>query len=302
MIRKGLLASVALACGLFSGVARPPPRAMQPGMRRWRSSSRRRSPQTPVFAVYAGRHEFDGQLPDFSAAVLAAKRSRRLEAAKRARWPSIPRSLDADRRVERDYLLSVIEKALFWQSEAEWPYRNPAFYFDAIDPEIYLSKPYAPLDQRMRGFIAYAESDAARRAADPRQPAHAAAPSRCIDYGVKAFGGYAEFFAKDVPSRLRVGQRSAAAGGAGRGDEGCVEGHAGTGGLARGATRHGDAGLRPGPEALRAHARGDGAGDGAARQAGGRRARGHGPQPQGVARSCAPSTRRGRACMPASTR
>ena len=38
-----------------------------------------------------------------------------------------PATLDADRRLEREYLLSVIDKALFWQREAQWPYRNPAF-------------------------------------------------------------------------------------------------------------------------------------------------------------------------------
>lgn len=152
----------------------------------------------PSSAVYAGRHEFDGQLPDFSAAGLQ-KEAARLEAAKRATLAIDPASLDPDRRVEREYLLAVIERSLFWQVEARWPYRNPAFYFDAIDPEIYLSKPYAPLEQRMRAFIAYARA-LPRAAGQIRANLQTPLPAPIIEYGVKAFGGYADFFSQDVPA------------------------------------------------------------------------------------------------------
>jgi uncharacterized protein (DUF885 family) len=197
MICKALLASVALACGLCSEWA-----AAAPGDAAWDAQVARFVEETftanPSFAVYAGRHEFDGQLPDFSAASLR-KEVARLEAARRAALAVDPASLDADRHIERDYLLAVIDKALFWQSEAQWPYRNPAYYFDAIDPEIYLSKPYAPLDQRMRGFIAYAKA-LPRVTQQIRANLRTPLAEPIIDYGVKAFGGYAEFFAKDAPA------------------------------------------------------------------------------------------------------
>ncbi len=150
----------------------------------------------PSAAVYAGRHEFDGRLPDFSAKALSAEASR-LEAARRATAAFEPSGLDAGRRVEREYLLSVIDGSLFWQVEAKWPERNPSWYLGAIDPEIYLSKPYAPLETRMRAFIAYANAlpEATRQIrANLRPPL--AAP--IIDYGVNAFGGYADFFAGDA--------------------------------------------------------------------------------------------------------
>jgi hypothetical protein len=150
----------------------------------------------PSAAVYQGRHEFDGRLPDFSTAGLE-KEIARLEAARAATKAIDPQTLDADRQVEREYLLSVIEGDLFWLSEAKWPWRNPAYYFDAIDPEIYLSKPYAPLETRMRAFIRYAEKlpVATRQIrANLRTPL----PAPIIDYGEKAFDGYADFFAHDV--------------------------------------------------------------------------------------------------------
>lgn len=150
----------------------------------------------PSSAVYAGRHEFDGRLPDFSARSLAAEAGR-LEAARKATAAFDPSGLDAGRRIEREYLLSVIDGNLFWQVEAKWPERNPGWYLGAIDPEIYLSKPYAPLETRMRAFIRYANAlpqATEQIRANLRPPL--AAP--IIDYGVNAFGGYADFFAGDA--------------------------------------------------------------------------------------------------------
>ena len=195
MIRKGFRQVVALASLLLSATA-----WSAPGDAAWDARVARFIEDTfaanPTFAVYAGRHEYDGRLPDFSAAALQ-KEDARLLAATQSIQAVDPASLDAERRREREYLLAVIEKTLFWRTEAQWPYRNPAFYFDSIDPEIYLSKPYAPLEQRMRAFIAYARAlpgATSQIRANLRTPL--AAP--IIDYGVNAFGGYAEFFARDV--------------------------------------------------------------------------------------------------------
>jgi uncharacterized protein (DUF885 family) len=195
MMCRGLATAAALAAGLFAGMA-----SAAPGDAAWDGQVARFIEDTfaanPSFAVYAGRHEYDGRLPDFSAAGLQ-REAARLEAAKKAALTVDPATLDAERRMERDYLLSVLEKQLFWQSEAQWPYRNPAYYFDAIDPEIYLSKPYAPLEQRMQAFITYAQAlPAATRQIRANLRTPLAAP--IIDYGVKAFGGYAEFFTSDV--------------------------------------------------------------------------------------------------------
>ncbi|MFO1405957.1 MAG: DUF885 domain-containing protein [Steroidobacteraceae bacterium] len=150
----------------------------------------------PSFAVYAGLHQYDGRLPDFSPAGIAHETAR-LQAARTATMLFAPDQLDADRRIEREYLLSVIDKSLFWMVEARWPQRNPAWYFDAIDPEIYLSKPYAPLEVRIKAFTAYLNAlPAAIDGIRANLQTPLAAP--IIDYGVNAFGGYAEFFAKDA--------------------------------------------------------------------------------------------------------
>jgi hypothetical protein len=195
MIRKGFLVAATLV-----GLLHAPLVPAAPGDASWDAHVAQfvegYFAANPSAAVYAGRHEFDGRLPDFSAASLKVEATRLREA--RARTLAFDAAtLDADRRVERDYLLTVIDKALFWQVEARWPQRNPEFYFDAIDPEIYLSKPYAPLETRMRAFIAYAKAvplATQQIRANLRTPL--AAP--IIEYGANAFGGYADFFAGDV--------------------------------------------------------------------------------------------------------
>ena len=195
MIRKGFLQAVALASMLLSAAA-----WSAPGDAAWDAYVARFIEESfaanPTFAVYAGRHEYDGRLPDFSAAALQ-KEDARLLAARQAILAVDPAGLDAERQREREYLLAVVDKTLFWRTEAQWPYRNPAFYFESIDPEIYLSKPYAPLAERLQAFVAYARAlPAATRQIRANLRTPLAAP--IIDYGVNAFGGYAEFFARDV--------------------------------------------------------------------------------------------------------
>ncbi len=150
----------------------------------------------PDAAVGAGRHEFDGKLPDFSRAAIDRDIAR-LHAA-RQRAMAFSASLNPQQSFERNYVLAVIDGDLFWLETAQWPYRNPSYYADSTDPNVYLTRPYAPLDQRMRAFIAYARALPAalqQVSANLRTPM----PRTYIDRGRLGFGGLAEYFEKDVP-------------------------------------------------------------------------------------------------------
>src|SRR6266436_7163651 len=78
------------------------------------------------FAVRAGRHEFDGKLPDWSAGGLA-KEIKRLHAEKDRVAKFRDSELNERERFERDYLDSVIDADLFWFESVEWPFRCPQF-------------------------------------------------------------------------------------------------------------------------------------------------------------------------------
>ena len=150
----------------------------------------------PVTAVYAGRHDFDGRLPDLSEAALRGDVAR-IE-PERARILAVDaRQLSESRQRERAYLLAALDADLFWKKEAEWPRRNPAFYLGLLDPEIYLSKPYASLEKRMRAYIAYAR-EIPRAASQIRANLRTPMPAPWIEYGSNAFGGFAQFYGNDV--------------------------------------------------------------------------------------------------------
>src|ERR1700728_4741016 len=150
----------------------------------------------PDIGVNAGRHEFDGKLPDFSKDANDREIFRLHSEHDRA--TAFNKGLDDRQRFERDYLLAAIDSDLFWLESAQWPYRNPYYYSNAVDPAVYLTRPYAPLDRRMRAFVDYetALPVALRQIqASLRTPM----PRTYVDLGRLTFGGLAQYFEHDVP-------------------------------------------------------------------------------------------------------
>ncbi|MDB5698327.1 MAG: hypothetical protein JWN69_1131, partial [Alphaproteobacteria bacterium] len=114
--------------------------------------------EDPAFAVYQGRHEFDGRLPDWSEAGLRRMGDfLRSSIAQARQFPD--GALSPPQRFERNYLIKVAEGRLFWLEDADEPHRNPAFYVGGgLDPNVYIARPYADAPTRMRAFIAFARN------------------------------------------------------------------------------------------------------------------------------------------------
>jgi uncharacterized protein (DUF885 family) len=150
----------------------------------------------PDAAVANGRHEFDGRLPDFSKAALDREIARlHSERAKAAAFAA--NHLDQRQQFERDYVIAQIDSDLFWLESARWPYRDPYFYSDAVDPQVYLTRPYAPLEQRMRAFINY-EKVLPTTLEQIRANLQTPMPRTYVDFGRLTFGGLAQYFDHDV--------------------------------------------------------------------------------------------------------
>lgn len=155
--------------------------------------------RNPTFSQWAGRHEHDGRLPDWSPEGIA-ERSAWLEEERERALAFDPDCLDERRRVERAALAAQIDSDLFWV-EGGWPWRNPIYYAGPMDPALYLTREYAPLEQRMRAYVEYAkaipETAAQVRAnlADPRRPM----PRTFAELGEMSFRGLAGYFESDVP-------------------------------------------------------------------------------------------------------
>jgi hypothetical protein len=151
----------------------------------------------PLFAVYQGRHEFDGKFPDWSEAGLQ-QWNRRLHQLRdsAATFPIAPS--DSAARFERDYLISEIDRDLFWSERADWPHRNPEFYTGLIDPNVYIAREYAPLAERMRSFTRYAGNLPAALA-NMRVNIHTPMAKPFAQIGQGRFAGLASYLKSDVP-------------------------------------------------------------------------------------------------------
>ena len=150
----------------------------------------------PAFAAQAGRHEFDGKLPNWSPRSLRL-RVLWLESIKQTaeRYPAA--SLNPAQTMERQYLLSVVQGELFWLQTMKAPYKNPMHYSEALDPNLYINRPYAPPAQRMRAFIQYAHN-IPRAAAQIRHNLHGPLPRTYINVGQNLFSGLAKFYANEA--------------------------------------------------------------------------------------------------------
>ena len=151
----------------------------------------------PSFAVYQGRHEFDGKLPDWSADGIkkwvAELRTWRDKAA-----AFDASSLDDKQKFERDYLVAVAGGDLFWLDSAEWPFKNPRYYAGPLDPNVYVAREYASPAERLKAYTAYARAVPAaieQIKTNLRTPL----PRPYLDIGKLTFGGFADYYQKDVP-------------------------------------------------------------------------------------------------------
>ena len=157
----------------------------------------------PPFAVQAGRHDFDGRLPDWSEAGLHSE-IERLHAARDEIERFDPESLDEGQRFERENLLAAVDLSLFWIERAESPWKNPDFYIgfwflgSGLSPDVYLTRPYAPLPDRMRAYVKWARA-VPQAVEQARTNLRTPLPRTYIDIGHTRYGGLATYLRDDVP-------------------------------------------------------------------------------------------------------
>ncbi len=155
----------------------------------------------PMMAFAAGRKEYAGRFPDWSPSGIATEVKRLKSVAAQAQTFDAAQLTDAQ-RFERDYLLAVVDRNLFWLEQAESPFRNPTFYFDwnldFLTPDPYLTKPYAPLDRRLQDFTRWL-SNIPTATAEIQGNLRTPMPRTWIDEGVARFGGMVGFLRDDAP-------------------------------------------------------------------------------------------------------
>jgi uncharacterized protein (DUF885 family) len=150
----------------------------------------------PFFAAQSGRHEFDGQMPDVSNHGIRREIARLHD--ERDQISAVdPKTLEPRERFDREYLLTVVDRDLFWMEKAKFPFSNPAWYIDKLDPDMYLNRNYAPLDVRMKAYIKYARA-IPKMVNDIKANLAPPLPKTYAELGIAQFGGLATFYTKDV--------------------------------------------------------------------------------------------------------
>jgi hypothetical protein len=149
----------------------------------------------PSTAVYQGDHRFDGKLPDWSEAGLATRIAFLRSVVSEAGGYT---GLSAHDVMERDNLVAVARRELFWIVDADRPHRNPAWYIDGgLDPNVYVSREYADKPTRMRAMIAVFDA-IPTAAANIRANLKAPLPASFVKHGVAGFGGFGEYYRGDA--------------------------------------------------------------------------------------------------------
>lgn len=147
----------------------------------------------PTFAASQGRHEYDGRLPDWSEQGL-----RRTVSFLRTSQDTADKftHLTPQESFERDYLQAVIRKSMFWEAIADQPHTNPAYYMGALSPSMYIARPYAPAETRLKAYISYLKAVPAA-VGQIKTNLKTPLPLPFVDYGKSAFGGLAEYYKGD---------------------------------------------------------------------------------------------------------
>jgi len=196
---SGLLLLSVAGCGQAPPSA-PAAKALSPASQQWAEITKGFINDylnaQPFFAAQAGRHEYDGQLPELSDHGIKREIARLHD--EQAQIQAVdPSTLQPNERFDREYLLNVTNRDLFWLEQARYPYSNPYWYLDNIDPDMYLSRNYAPLDVRMKAYIKYAQG-IPRMVADIKDNLKGPLPKTFVELGIDDFGGFADFYKKDV--------------------------------------------------------------------------------------------------------
>jgi len=156
----------------------------------------------PQWAVTQGRHEYDGQLPDWSRAGIE-KEIARLHQSRDEAMAFGDDQMSAEQLYQREYLVSRVDQDLFWMEKVGQPFRSPQYYLgwmsDSLDPSAYIALDYAPLEERMKAFTRYLENvpEAVKQI---RENLAMPMPRTWLQLGIDGFGGYAAYFRDEVPT------------------------------------------------------------------------------------------------------
>lgn len=145
----------------------------------------------PHVAIWDGRHEHDGQVPDYRPAAIAA-RLRELEA-----WPAPSQPVPTRLATQMARDLALVDYArryeIFRWRDWRLHERNPGFYHGALDVSIYLKRAYADAPERLRALTRHLDGVPEVLLA-ARQNLRARLPREALSQAIQSYTGLAEYY------------------------------------------------------------------------------------------------------------
>jgi uncharacterized protein (DUF885 family) len=153
----------------------------------------------PLDATGAGLHDYDGQLPDYSKAAIAAGIAR-LEACHAKLEALDPRALSDRNRYDRLIILAGLHRDLFWLRDARRCATAPMPYIP--DVAVFIQQNFAPPAERLKSVIAI-ENAVPRLLASARANLDDVLARPALEETIRNALGAAEFLEGDVVTAFR---------------------------------------------------------------------------------------------------
>lgn len=149
----------------------------------------------PDAAVYLGRHDYDGLVPDRSPNSVAAEVDA-LQSVRR-RLADLD-DLEGDASLDRRQLLGALDETLFHWSDLAWWTRNPMDWVYPLGVETYLNRSYAPWEHRL-GQLCTVMEQAPRFLDQARDALERSLPEVYCRWAVEMARGAADFAGGELP-------------------------------------------------------------------------------------------------------
>jgi len=162
----------------------------------------------PGMAVGLGLHEYDGKAPDLSRESIR----RELDRLKvfEGRLKGLNWTLSAQADYDRRILLSAIEGDIFGLEDVRGYYRNPSSYVLGEDINVYVTRNFAPPQQRLASIVEI-EKAVPQIVATARENLDEVLPKPFVEAAIRNVKGAASFLETDLPAAFK-----------GVGDEGLI--------------------------------------------------------------------------------
>ena len=155
----------------------------------------------PLEAVSLGFHEFDGKINDYTRLSIDAEVSRLKRFDDRLKKFDLTK-LNARNSIDLRILQAAIHRELFLIQDLAVFERNPMTYARAIDLNIYISRKFAPLDDRVRSIVAI-EAQAPNIMIAGKTNLAEKLPKPYVELAIQIARGAAHFLQKDLADAVK---------------------------------------------------------------------------------------------------